>query len=94
MISKYSEDFSEENQMEHSLNPLRAISNIGGYSVAFLPGSSPTLVLKESCSLPRALNLRGSAVRSFSGFNTNYCREGFIYVDVGVRCVVKWFRNQ
>ncbi|KFX98448.1 hypothetical protein V490_02306 [Pseudogymnoascus sp. VKM F-3557] len=62
-------------------SPMRAISNIGGLSSVFLPGDSPSFVVKSSKSTPRVVGLRGSGVRSLSGFHTEGCDRGFIYVD-------------
>ncbi|KFY53406.1 hypothetical protein V496_07618 [Pseudogymnoascus sp. VKM F-4515 (FW-2607)] len=62
-------------------SPMRAISNVGGLSGVFLPGDSPSFVLKSSKSIPRVVGLRGNGVRSLSGFHTEGCDRGFIYVD-------------
>ncbi|KAI9866633.1 MAG: mRNA cleavage and polyadenylation factor subunit [Trichoglossum hirsutum] len=63
-------------------NPMRSISNIGGYSTVFLPGASPSFILKGAASTPRVLSLKGKAVRGMSGFNTGGCERGWVYVDV------------
>jgi cleavage and polyadenylation specificity factor subunit 1 len=60
---------------------MRAISNIGGYSAVFMPGSSPSFVLKSSKSVPRVISLRGAGVRGMSAFHTAGCDRGFIYAD-------------
>ncbi|KAH0559977.1 hypothetical protein GP486_003507, partial [Trichoglossum hirsutum] len=62
-------------------NPMRAVSNIGGYSTVFLPGASPSFILKGAASVPRVLSLKGKAVRGMSGFNTGGCERGWVYVD-------------
>ncbi|ERS96867.1 hypothetical protein HMPREF1624_07076 [Sporothrix schenckii ATCC 58251] len=71
----------DENSPPPRIMPLRAFANIGGYSTVFLPGASPSFVLKSAKSLPRVLNLQGSAVRSLSSFHTQGSERGFIYVD-------------
>jgi cleavage and polyadenylation specificity factor subunit 1 len=63
-------------------NPMRAISNLGGYSAVFLPGGSPSFVIKSSKSTPKVINLQGVGVRGMSSFHTAGCDRGFIYADV------------
>ena len=63
-------------------HPMRAIANVGGYSTIFLPGGSPSFVIKSSTTRPRVMNLRGVGVRGISGFHTAGCDRGFIYVDI------------
>lgn len=62
-------------------NPMRAISNVGGYSAVFMLGSSPSFIIKSSKTLPKVLSLQGTGVRSLSSFHTEGCDRGFIYVD-------------
>lgn len=62
--------------------PMRAISNLGGYSTVFLPGGSPSFVLKSAKSTPKVLSLEGVGVRGMSSFHTAGCDRGFIYADV------------
>ncbi|KAH8813165.1 CPSF A subunit region-domain-containing protein [Xylogone sp. PMI_703] len=61
--------------------PMRVIENLGGYSAAFLPGASPSFILKSSKSLPRVIGIRGTGVRGMSSFHTEGCNRGFIYAD-------------
>ncbi|KAJ4114805.1 mRNA cleavage and polyadenylation factor subunit [Fusarium equiseti] len=61
--------------------PLRRCTNINGYSTVFLPGSSPSFVLKSSKSIPRVIGLQGLGVRGMSSFHTEGCDRGFIYAD-------------
>ncbi|KAI9811358.1 MAG: mRNA cleavage and polyadenylation factor subunit [Pycnora praestabilis] len=63
-------------------NPLRAVGNIGGYSTVFMPGGSPSFVVKSASSAPRVLSLTGMATRGMSGFHTPGCDRGWVYVDV------------
>ncbi|KAH0539099.1 hypothetical protein FGG08_004337 [Glutinoglossum americanum] len=63
-------------------NPMRILSNVCGYSAVFLPGTSPSFVLKSAASVPRVLSLKGKAVKGMSGFNTGGCERGWVYVDV------------
>jgi cleavage and polyadenylation specificity factor subunit 1 len=61
---------------------MRAISNLGGYSAIFLPGGSPSFILKSAKSTPTVLSLQGAGVRGMSSFHTAGCDRGFIYADV------------
>ena len=70
-----------DNTQDTTDKPMRAIQNLSGYSTIFLPGGSPSFVIKSSKSLPRVVNLRGNGVRGMSSFHTEGCDRGFIYVD-------------
>jgi cleavage and polyadenylation specificity factor subunit 1 len=61
---------------------MRAISNLGGYSTVFLPGGSPSFIVKSAKSTPKVINLQGLGVRGISSFHTAGCDRGFIYADV------------
>ncbi|KAF4124810.1 cleavage and polyadenylation specificity factor subunit 1 [Geosmithia morbida] len=61
--------------------PLRVCPNVGGYSTVFLPGPSPSFVIKSSKSLPRVVGVQGQGVRGMSPFHTQGCDRGFIYAD-------------
>lgn len=62
---------------------MRAISSLGRFSSVFVPGESPSFILKSSKSIPRVIGLRGLGVRGLSPFHTAGCDHGFIYVDSG-----------
>jgi cleavage and polyadenylation specificity factor subunit 1 len=61
---------------------MRAISNLGGYSTVFLPGGSPSFIIKSAKSTPKVISLQGAGVRGMSSFHTAGCDRGFIYADV------------
>ncbi len=61
---------------------MRVISNLAGHSTVFLPGASPSFIIKSAQSLPKVLGLQGSAVRGMSSFHTAGCHRGFIYADL------------
>jgi cleavage and polyadenylation specificity factor subunit 1 len=71
-----------ENTQDTRDNPIRAISNLGGYSSVFLPGGSPSFIIKTSKSTPKVISLQGVGVRGMSSFHTEGCDRGFIYVDI------------
>ncbi|KAI9698522.1 MAG: mRNA cleavage and polyadenylation factor subunit [Candelina mexicana] len=75
-------------KQEPRKSPLRAMSNVGGYSTVFLPNESSSFLMKSASSKPRILSLRGKGVRGMSSLHTAMCQRGWIYVDVEgiVRC--------
>ncbi|CAG8956883.1 hypothetical protein HYFRA_00012338 [Hymenoscyphus fraxineus] len=62
--------------------PMRAMENVGGYSTVFLPGASPSFIMKSAKSTPKVIGLQGVGVRGMSSFHTSGCDRGFIYTDV------------
>jgi len=62
--------------------PMRAVSNLGGYSAVFMPGGSPSFIIKSSKTIPKVIGLQGVGVRGLSSFHTEGCDRGFIYADV------------
>lgn len=62
-------------------DPMRAIANLGGYSTVFLPGGSPSFIIKSAKSIPKVIKLQGVGVRGMSSFHTEGCDRGFIYAD-------------
>jgi cleavage and polyadenylation specificity factor subunit 1 len=61
--------------------PLRRCPNVNSYSTVFLPGASPSFIIKSSKSIPRVVGLQGKGVRGMSSFHTEGCDVGFIYAD-------------
>jgi cleavage and polyadenylation specificity factor subunit 1 len=72
---------SAEEDAERIDKPMRAISNLGGYSTVFLPGGTPSFIVKSSKSMPKVIGLQGVGVRGMSSFHTEGCDRGFIYAD-------------
>ncbi|POS84108.1 hypothetical protein EPUL_003312 [Erysiphe pulchra] len=66
---------------ENVTSPMRAITNVGGYSMVFLPGASPSMILKNSKNIAKVISLQSSGVRGLSSFHTAGCERGFIYID-------------
>lgn len=71
----------DDTPQEPRFVPLRACANVGGYSTVFLPGASPSFLLKSSKSTPKVIGLQGLGVRGMSPFHTEGCERGFIYAD-------------
>lgn len=85
----HNETFAKEPQeaaqddaaQQHRFLPMRPCANIAGYSTVFLPGASPSFVIKSAKSVPRVIGLQGLGVQAFSSFQTEGCERGFIYAD-------------
>ncbi|KAK3393663.1 CPSF A subunit region-domain-containing protein [Podospora didyma] len=76
------ESAQEEPTHQPRYLPMHRCSNISGYSTVFLPGASPSFILKSSKSLPKVVSLQGSSVQAMSSFHTEGCEHGFIYADM------------
>jgi cleavage and polyadenylation specificity factor subunit 1 len=76
-----SEVAQDDTTLETRLHPMQVCPDIGGYSTVFLPGSSPSFVLRSSRSMPKVIGLQGAGVRGMSSFHTEGCERGFIYAD-------------
>ena len=71
-------------EQSESKQPLRILHDIGGYSAVFVPGSTPSLILKSAPTLPQIIGLELAGIRSLSGLHNQICQRGFIYTDDGV----------
>jgi len=76
--------------------PLRALPNVGGFSVVFMPCASSSFVFRTSVSLPHVINFRAGFVGSLCGFDSIGCQNGFIYLDDHVSFIIpifclKWY---
>ncbi|KAI2614850.1 CPSF A subunit region-domain-containing protein [Hypoxylon sp. NC1633] len=69
-----------ENEVQRA-PPMRRCDNVSGYQTVFIPGNSPSFILKSSKAMPRVLRLQGDGVRGMSLFHTEGCQRGFIYAD-------------
>jgi cleavage and polyadenylation specificity factor subunit 1 len=54
---------------------------IGRFSTVLVPGATPTLVLKEESSLPKALSLHARNAKALTPLNHQGCENGFGIVD-------------
>ncbi|KAH6692672.1 CPSF A subunit region-domain-containing protein [Plectosphaerella plurivora] len=78
----------DEAEQQPRFIPLRACANIGGLSAVFLPGGSPSFIVKSAKSAPHVVGLQGLGVRGLSPFHTEGCERGFIYADSAGRARV------
>ncbi|KAI6828359.1 protein CFT1 [Hortaea werneckii] len=78
-VPKYDENLDTE--AADACPGLLKSAEIGGRHCVYVPGSSPSLLVKESTSLPRVLGLRSSAVKSFTSVNRAGFLDGFALVE-------------
>ncbi|KAH6657741.1 CPSF A subunit region-domain-containing protein [Truncatella angustata] len=71
----------DEAEQQPMAMPLRKCANLGGYQTVFLPGASPSFIIKSSKTIPRVVGLQGDGIRTLSSFHTEGCERGFIYAD-------------
>lgn len=71
----------DEAERQPRIVPMRKCSDVGGYKTVFLPGASPSFIIKSSKTYPKVIGLQGEGVRSMSTFHTEGCERGFIYAD-------------
>lgn len=71
----------DEAEQQPRMMPLRKCANVGGYETVFLPGASPSFVMKSSKTIPKVISLQGDGIRSLSSFHTEGCERGIIYAD-------------
>jgi cleavage and polyadenylation specificity factor subunit 1 len=58
------------------------LEDVAGYSTVVVTGKCPRLVIRESSSSLKVINLHGNEVSYVAGFNTTACERGFIAVDL------------
>ncbi|KAI0384095.1 CPSF A subunit region-domain-containing protein [Hypomontagnella monticulosa] len=82
VLADYSDEpADDEDDIIQRMPPMRRCDNIAGYKTVFLPGNSPSFILKSSKTVPKVLRLHGDGVRGMSSFHTEGCERGFIYAD-------------
>nr|POE94812.1 protein cft1 [Quercus suber] len=65
-----------EDDRPAALQPLL----VNGYSVIYVPGSSPSMVIKDAKNLPKVINIRASKVNAITTLNYKHCMKGFALV--------------
>ncbi|EMC95320.1 hypothetical protein BAUCODRAFT_25380 [Baudoinia panamericana UAMH 10762] len=76
-LPKYDEGLDTADGRPAQLQP----AVIGGRNALYLPGGTPSFLVKEATSLPKVLGLRARGVRSFSPLHRAGCQQGFALVD-------------
>ena len=72
---------TDDNPAAPNLGKLRALGDVNGYSTVFVPGVTPTLLLKEPSSNLRAIELSDSSVRDFCTFHSDSNPHGAALVS-------------
>ncbi|KAF2118574.1 CPSF A subunit region-domain-containing protein [Lophiotrema nucula] len=70
-----------EDESVRTVNMLKALDNVNGFSAVFLQGANPSFILKEASSLPRVIDLSSKSVKGLTRFHTSGCQRGFAYID-------------
>ena len=70
----------EEKQQERR-QPLRSLHDVGGYSTVFMPGQSPSFIIKAASSPPGVIEMCDKSVKSLTQLHSPICQKGFLYVD-------------
>lgn len=68
-------------EMSEKPSPLRVLPDVGGYATVFMPGDSPSFIMKESSGLPQVVSLRGKGVKALCALDSSRGENGFAYVD-------------
>ncbi|KAH9893038.1 CPSF A subunit region-domain-containing protein [Xylariomycetidae sp. FL2044] len=82
-LAETPEEIIDEDEQEEQQRflPMRRCENIGGYRTVFLPGYSPSFILKSSKTLPKVIGLQATSARAMSPFHVEGCERGFIYTE-------------
>ncbi|KAL8852861.1 MAG: hypothetical protein Q9221_002237 [Calogaya cf. arnoldii] len=72
---------SYDDDEEVRREPMRVIHDLKGYSIVFLPGDSPTFIIKSASSPPQLISMNEGPVQSLSGLNTSTCTSDIAYID-------------
>ena len=70
----------EETQQERR-QPLRSLQDVGGYSAVFMPGQSPSFIIKAASSPPGVIEMCDDSVKSLTQLHSPICLKGFLYID-------------
>ncbi|KAI0158196.1 CPSF A subunit region-domain-containing protein [Xylariaceae sp. FL1272] len=81
-VARGAELTTEDDVEVHRSYPMRRCDDIAGYKTIFLPGDSPSFIIKSSKTHPKVIEVQGGGVRGMSSFHTEGCERGFIYTDV------------
>ena len=57
--------------------PLTPVAGPDGLRMVFMPGPSPSVIVKRSSSLPQAYHLHTKSLRALTSYNTEDCRHFF-----------------
>lgn len=60
---------------------LHRLDDISGFSAVFMSGSSPSLIVRTSKSLPHVIGVHGDLIRGITCFDSVDCEKGLLYID-------------
>ncbi|KAL8986399.1 MAG: hypothetical protein Q9177_004194 [Variospora cf. flavescens] len=66
---------------DSSREPMRALSDVAGYSAVFLPGEAPAFIIKSASCPPQLINTREKPVQGLTSLHSKKCEKGFAYID-------------
>lgn len=70
---------------------MRCVPNCGGRSVAVLQKKPVTMIIKESTSTVRSIQLEDSATQALTSINAEMCPEGLLTVTSSVTTLICFF---
>ncbi|KAK3177207.1 hypothetical protein OEA41_008536 [Lepraria neglecta] len=80
-IPKESAEDSPDDEPLKRPPPLRALHDVSGYSTVFMPGASPSFVIKSASSPPQVIGLSEDTVKGLTQLHTASCPKGFLCID-------------
>ncbi|CRG92198.1 Protein cft1 [Talaromyces islandicus] len=60
---------------------LRRLSDVGGFATVFMPGLSPSFIVRTTKCSPHVLKVRSEFICGLGALSTVGCESGLIYVD-------------
>ncbi|KAH8701144.1 putative cleavage and polyadenylation specificity factor subunit A [Talaromyces proteolyticus] len=76
-----SEAVSKSYESQQRRRVLRNFPNIGGFASVFMPGASPSLILRTCQSSPHVFKIRSEFICGLGAFSISGCENGIIYVN-------------
>lgn len=74
------DEIAEEGE-QLSTGPMQVIPNLAGHHSVFVPGSRPSLILREASTMPQMHELKMQTVTSMSAVHIKTCQRGFVFID-------------
>lgn len=71
----------EEEKAGKPMWPLRVIQDLDNYSTVFMPGESPSFIIKSASTPPFLIRMRSGPIQGLSRLDIPKCEKGFIFVD-------------
>lgn len=71
----------EEEKAGKPMWPLRVIQDLDNYSTVFMPGESPSFIIKSASTPPFLIRMRSGSIQGLSRLDIPKCEKGFIFID-------------